>query len=453
VRAIRGALSRRGVRLLLAAGLVSLTGDWVLRVGLAYYVYVLTGSTSASALVLLASFVPQIAFGSVAGVFVDRWDRRRTMIAADLALAVGLLPLLAVRHAGQMWLVYVVLAWESIVQQFFAPAEQAALVVVADDEHLPTANALAGQNRDVSRLIGSAVGGILAAAGGIAPLVLADVASFVLSAALVARIHLPRTTDVAPDPAEPRAWSGTPRSESLASLRSRIAQLRIEWTEGVRICTREHVLRAVLVFLLITSFGEGVMGTLFAPFVRSVLHGSGSAYGLIVSAQAIGGIAGGLVAASLGTRLNAARSLGCAAVVFGAVDLAMFLYPLAWHAIWPAAILIACAGVPGAFIFAAAMTLLQRHSSDEHRGRVWGALGAGEGIAVVAGTLAAGFAAAWLGIVSLLVIQGLGYAVAGILVLFLLRPRRSATEAITPGDDRAVATHLTGYGRAESQHA
>jgi hypothetical protein len=55
------------------------------------------------------------------------------MIVADLALAAGLLPLLAVRHAGQMWLVYVVLAWESVVQQFFAPAEQAALVVVADD--------------------------------------------------------------------------------------------------------------------------------------------------------------------------------------------------------------------------------------------------------------------------------------------------------------------------------
>jgi MFS family permease len=138
---------------------------------------------------------------------------------------------------------------------------------------------------------------------------------------------------------------------------------------------------------------------------------------------------------------------------FGAVDLAMFLYPLAWHAIWPAAILIACAGVPGAFIFAAAMTLLQRHSSDEHRGRVWGALGAGEGIAVVAGTLAAGFTAPWLGIVSLLVIQGLGYGVAGILVLFLLCQGRSATGATPPGDGRAPAARVTGYGQAESQHA
>lgn len=430
MRAIRGALGQRGVRLLLASGLVSLTGDWVLRVGLAYYVYVLTGSTKASALALLASFLPQITFGSVAGVFVDRWDRRWTMIAADVALALGLLPLLAVRHAGQIWLVYVVLALESVVQQFFAPAEQAALALVADEEHRPTANALAGQNRDLSRLIGSAAGGILAAAGGIAPLVLLDVASFLASALMVARIHLPRSAAAALHAAQPPRRIG-----GLASVRSRVAQLRREWSDGLRICARERVLRTLLVFLLITTFGEGVMGTLFAPFVRSVLHGSGSAYGLIVSAQAIGGIGGGLVAASLGARLNAVRALGYAAMAFGAVDLAMFLYPLAWHAIWPAAVLIACAGVPGAFIFAAAMTLLQRHSSDQHRGRVWGALGAGEGVAVVTGTLVAGFTAPWLGIVSLLVIQGLGYAVGGLLVLCMLRPARATVPPIEPDDD------------------
>src|ERR1022692_3917148 len=88
--AIRRALRQRGLRKLLAAGLISTTGDWVLRVGLAYYVYVLTGSTLASALILLASFVPQIVLGSVAGVFADRWDTRRTMIVSNLLLPAGL---------------------------------------------------------------------------------------------------------------------------------------------------------------------------------------------------------------------------------------------------------------------------------------------------------------------------------------------------------------------------
>ncbi|MGW3108465.1 MFS transporter [Streptomyces sp. NPDC001100] len=100
MRAVVVALRRRHLRLLLSAGLVSLTGDWILRVGLAYYVYELTGNTLASALVLLASFIPQIVLRSLAGVFVDRWDLRRTMVAASVLLALGLLPLLAVHRPG-----------------------------------------------------------------------------------------------------------------------------------------------------------------------------------------------------------------------------------------------------------------------------------------------------------------------------------------------------------------
>jgi len=70
-----GAISRllgenRDVRLLLGAGLVSMTGDWILNVGVAYYVYDVTGSTLASAGMLLAVFLPSILLSSVAGVFV-----------------------------------------------------------------------------------------------------------------------------------------------------------------------------------------------------------------------------------------------------------------------------------------------------------------------------------------------------------------------------------------------
>jgi Na+/melibiose symporter-like transporter len=111
----------RDLRLVLSAGLISMTGDWILRVGLVYRVYVLTGSTVASALTMASSFLPQVLLGAVAGVFADRWDRKRTMIVANLLLAAGLLPLLLVRGAGQVWIVFAVLLFESVVQQFFSP--------------------------------------------------------------------------------------------------------------------------------------------------------------------------------------------------------------------------------------------------------------------------------------------------------------------------------------------
>ena len=83
---------RRDLRLVLSAGIVSMTGDWILTIGLIYKVYATTGSTVASALAMASAFAPQVLLGAVAGVFADRWDRKRTMIAADLLLAAGLFP-------------------------------------------------------------------------------------------------------------------------------------------------------------------------------------------------------------------------------------------------------------------------------------------------------------------------------------------------------------------------
>jgi Na+/melibiose symporter-like transporter len=416
VARLRDALAQRGVRLLLGAGLISLSGDWVLRVGLAYYVYALTGSTVASALMLLASFIPQIALSSLAGVFVDRWDPKRTMVVTNLALAGGLLPLLAVKHPRDVWLVYVVMAWEGAVQQFFAPAEQKMLPLVTDPPHRPTVNALYGQNRDASRLLGAALGGGLVAAGGLVPVVIADAASFLIAAAFCSILPVARAG---------RPWRPTPAI--VSSVGGRIRELREEWADGLRLATRESVLRALLIFLAIVSVGEGVMGTLFAPFVRSVLHGTGADFGWINAAQAAGGIGGGLLAASLGSRLDPVAALPYSAIGFGAVDLILFLYPLAWPVVWPAAMLIAGAGVAGAFMLTAATTLMQEHTTDRYRGRVFGALGAVEGVAIVAGTVAAGVLAHVLGIVAVLSVQGAGYVAAGILVLALLQaPQRLA---------------------------
>jgi Na+/melibiose symporter-like transporter len=411
VARLRGALAQPGVRLLLGAGLVSLSGDWVLRVGLAYYVYALTGSTVASAGMLLASFIPQIVLSSLAGVFVDRWDPKRTMVVTNLALAGGLLPLLLVRHPRDVWVVFVVVAWEGAVQQFFAPAEQKMLPLIADRAQLPTVNALYGQNREVSRLLGAALGGALVAAGGLVPVVLADLASFLIAAAFCLSL-----------PVVESGRRPAPTGKGWTNLGSRIRELRDEWADGLRLSTRESVLRALLIFLAIVSVGEGVMGTLFAPFVRSVLHGSGAAFGLINAAQAAGGIGGGLVAASLGRRLDPVATLSYCAIAFGAIDLVLFLYPLAWPAVWPAAVLIAGAGVAGTFMLTAAMTLMQDHTTDGYRGRIFGALGAVEGVAIVTGTVAAGVLAHVLGIVAVLSVQGAGYVAAGVLVLALLQP-------------------------------
>jgi len=401
MHAVKATLAQRDLRLLLSAGIISLTGDWILRVGLTYYVYELTGSTLASALMLLASFIPQVFLSSIAGVFVDRWELRRTMVVADVLLAVGLLPLLAVHRPEQVWIVYAVTAWEGCVQQFFFPAQQSILPRVVDGDYLMSANALSNQSNDLSRLVGSAVGGVVTAAAGIGLLTILDAASFLISALLLMRIG---------------AVSRAQRTER-SSLRRRSAQLRTEWSDGLRQSVRHRLLRVIMVSVLITCVGEGIMSTLFAPFVRSVLHASASTYGLIVAMQAVGGIAGGLLIASIGPRLNATRALGAGATAFGAIDLVVFLYPLAAPVIWPTLVLMTVVGVPGALINAGAMTLVQQHADSASVGRIFGAIGAVEGVAMVAGIGVAGLLGDRVGIVPVLAAQGFAYIVAGALVL------------------------------------
>src|SRR6185369_5891165 len=403
-----------------------MVGDWILRIGLVYHVFVLTNSTVVSAILMLSSFVPQLLLGSVAGVFVDRWDRRRTMVVTNLLLAVGLLPLLLVHDASRVWIVFIVLFYESLVAQFFVPAEQALLPRLVSDDRLVTANALNGQTRDLSRLVGSAIGGVVAAAGGLIAVTLVDSASFLICAGMVAALRTSGRVEV------PDAQAGKQPATALAD---RIAQLRREWMDGLRLVGHNRVLRLLAIFLLATTVGEGIMSTLFAPFVRQVLHGSNEAYGVVVAVQAVGGIVGGLVAAAIGHRVSPARLLGITAMVFGAIDLAIFLYPLAYVAVWPAAVGMVVVGLPGALMLAGFMTLFQRSTVDSHRGRVFGSLGAAEGVAVMVGTLGAGFLGQYVGIIPVLAVQGAGYVVAGLALLITL-PAAARSQPAT-----ATTTH------------
>jgi len=214
----------RDLRLLLSAGLISLTGDWILRTGLAYSVYSLTGSTLASATTLLASLIPQVAFASLAGVFVDRWDRRVTMVVTNLLLALTLLPLLVVHSGRDVWIIYAVSVVQSTLAQFFVSAEAALLPHTVPAPDLVTANALNGQNRDIARLTGAALGGLAAGLGGIAALTLVDAASFVVAAALLLLIRI------------------RPAADRSAGDRHLVRELR----EGARVAVVSPTLRLVL---------------------------------------------------------------------------------------------------------------------------------------------------------------------------------------------------------------
>ncbi len=134
-------LRRRNFALLWSGQLISRIGDWVLFLALPYYTYQLTGSVLATGAMYLASTLPGVLLGSVAGVFVDRWSRKRTMIVMDMSRVILLLLLLAVRSRDWIWLVYLVNMLASTCSLFFTPAKNALLPSLVDKQELLTTNA------------------------------------------------------------------------------------------------------------------------------------------------------------------------------------------------------------------------------------------------------------------------------------------------------------------------
>jgi predicted MFS family arabinose efflux permease len=296
-----------------------------------------------------------------------------------------------------------------------------------DEGEIATAIALNGQASQLARLGGSALGGVAAAAGGVPAVAAVDAVTFVVAAVLLGRIRTPGAVERAAD--------------ALDAVAGRVRGFGRSLTEGIRAVASSPGLRAVLLFVLITSVGEGIMGTLFAPFVRDVLGGDGRAYGAVTSAQAVGGMVGALVATAVVHRFAAVWLLGAGAVVFGAIDLAIFLYPVVYEELWPALVGMALVGLPGALVSAGYLTVFQQSSTDAVRGRAFSLVSLTRFVALVVGSLTAGLLGDRVGIVPVLAWQGVGYVVAGSAVLVLLRrqPERSSDEAADEQSEEVTA--------------
>src|SRR5215213_10160604 len=186
-------LRQRNFALLWAGGLISMLGDWLLFIALPFYIYDLTGSALATGAMFIAETLPILLFGSIGGVFADRWDRKKTMIVADLLRAALLLLLLVVRSPEWLWAIYLVVFVQSSVGQFFNPAKGALIPQLVEESQLMPANSLNSLGVELTRLIGAPLGGALMALLGLSSVVIVDCVSFAISALLIGLIATPRS--------------------------------------------------------------------------------------------------------------------------------------------------------------------------------------------------------------------------------------------------------------------
>ena len=413
-------LRRRDFGLLWLGGLISVAGDWVLYAALPYFVYARTGSTVATAGMIVAELAPGVVLGSIAGVFVDRWNRKRVLVVANALQAAAVALLLLVPNGGWVGLVYVAALAQSSVAAFSLPAESALLPSLVADADLVAANALNALNNRLGRLVGLPLGGALFSVVGLEGVVVADCSTFLLAALLIAPIAAPR---------RPRVDAG-----GSESARSAYAALWAEWLAGLRIMRRERTIAVIFVVLGVMTFGGTMLDPLFAPWVRDVLHQGAQVYAWLLVAHSASGILGTLLVGRFGARLSPRVLMGWSSVAAGIMLLVRSNVP----SVWVAFALALAGGVTSVAAAVGVETLVQRRIRDEYRGRIFGLLGASGALLSLLGAAVGGLGAEAVGIVPMLDVASALILFAGLVVL----------RAFGPTGGRAVSLRRRGQREA-----
>jgi MFS family permease len=346
----------RNYRLLWIGQIVSQLGDWFNSVAIYALLLELTGSATSVALMIIVQFLPMAVIGPVAGVVVDRVNRRRLMIGADILRGMVILVLLVVKRADQVWLVYVVMGATVSLTAFFEPARTAVIPNVTSRAQLLTANALSSATWSAMLAIGAGAGGVVTAMFGRNVAFLVNAISFFASAVVIAR-----TAFNADPPASkrPAGWA------SLTGIGDLI--------EGIRYIRSDRHVAA----LMLVKAGWGIAGgvlllmTVMGQRVFPVGGSAAAGIGVLYAARGIGAGIGPIMArAWLGQRPDEMRR----AIAPSYVLVALFYLMLSWSTtIGLASVAVVGAHAAGSVLWVFSTVLLQLSVPDRFRGRVFSA--------------------------------------------------------------------------------
>jgi MFS family permease len=353
----------RNFRRLWLAQIVSEIGDWFYTLSIYTLLLQLTGRAESVALALALQVLPQTLVGPTAGVVNDRLRRKHVMIAADLVRCVVVLAMLLVRSRSTVWLVYPLLLAETTMTAFFEPARSAVLPNIASESDVLIANTLSSTTWSVNLMIGASVGGVVAAFVGRDAVFILNALSFLASAVLIRGMHF----------VEPHAESALPlRPRDLVDFSPVI--------EGVRYI-RSHPTLLPTVFAKAGELMVGpswviftVMGAHEFAFHRPGIDPAGGAMlgmSILLAGRGLGALVGPLVSARWAGRRDHRLRLG---ILFGYLMVALGYGILgASRTVWMAAACAMLAHAGGGTIWVFSTTLLQLHSEDRFRGRVFAA--------------------------------------------------------------------------------
>jgi len=358
---------RRNFTLMWMGQFVETVGCALTSLAASILVYRETGGSALSvALMLMASAAPSLLIGLVAGVFVDRYDRRRIMITADVlrAVLVILIPFLA--PLSVVWL-YVIVFLTSAIGQFFDPAWESVLPEAAPDEELAAANSLMAISTFGSTAIGFAASGLIAASTSIDYAFYLNTFAYLFSAGCIWLIRVQKA-----------------EAAGKTSVAVVISNLRF----GIETLFRSPVLRSLLLLAMPVALSFGLINSLLLPFATRALNATEFEYGVQEGLTSVGFVVGSLLMAMVLERWREGQwvvvgltGMGLIGLVYSrlqSVPLAIALQTLS--------------GFMNAPFSIARRLLVQRNTEVEVRGRVVSAYYVATNLFFLAGMGVAGLA-------------------------------------------------------------
>jgi MFS family permease len=383
---------KRNFTLLWTGQFVETIGYSLASLAASIYIYRLTESAMSVGLMLMATAAPSLVVGLFAGVFVDRYDRKKIMIIADVlrGLLILLVPVLVPLNVT--WL-YVIVALISAVGQFFDPAHESVLPEVASDEELAAANSLMAISSFGSTAVGFAAAGLIASAANLDWAFYVNAGTFFFSALCISLVKI-----------KPIAVEDeTSASHVVKNLRAGVKQL-----------FDTPILRSLFSVQVVVLISFGLANTLLLPFAIQALGATEFEYGLQEGLTSVGFVVGSLILAKMFDRLHAGAWLTISFVGMGVIGI---IYSFL-HSIGLAIALITLSGFFNAPSAIARRVIVQRNTPPEMRGRVNSAFFVARDIFFLIGMGAAGLAD-YMNVRVLYFISEVMLVFAGLWVVFL----------------------------------
>jgi MFS family permease len=390
-------LQNREFRLLWLAQIVSSFGDSLTGLTLLILVNALTGSTAAIATLTILIAIPTVVIGLIAGVYVDRFDRKRIMLVSDAARAIMVIGLIFVSSKDNLWLIYALSFLQATVGTFFNPARTALTQELIPQEQLLEAGSISQTSMVLSSLAGSAFAGVLYGLTQSFWLAFViDTATFLISFALVLAVRA--------------------KHQARASDATATTSLFKELLEGLQVIQRSRTLIALLVATGVTMLGLGAVNVLFVPLLINELKVPPVWLGAVEGAQTVGMILGGVFLMGMISKVNTSWLI---VVCLALLSVLVAGIGLAANVIVFAAILFG-SGLLVVPLSSASGAIMQKIVSNELMGRVSSSFNVVTGGASLLSMALAGTLGATIGMRNVFLIAGVIVAFAAILSAMLL---------------------------------